>query len=85
LVEEGELNPGPIEETAKVAHSLIDVWRSQPLALALIVLSFALVGLLYYQSSAFTVQRRENAALFIKLQAEVQQLLARCVVPGGPG
>jgi hypothetical protein len=73
-----------MEEAGKVAHSLIDVFKQQPLALALIILSFALIGLLYFQSAAFTQQRRENVALFVQVQKDVQNLLSQCIIPPPP-
>jgi hypothetical protein len=71
----------PIQTTGKVAIGFMDAMKSNPLVLALIVISFSLVGLLYLQSIQFTNQRRENVALFIKVQSDVQQLLAQCIVP----
>jgi hypothetical protein len=71
----------PVRESAEVAMSFMDSMKTQPLALALVVMNFALVGFIFVQSSQFTDQRRENVALFIKVQTEVQQLLAKCVIP----
>jgi hypothetical protein len=78
------VNPGPIEETGKAVHSFMDIMRTQPLALALVVMNFGLIGFTYYQASTFTTQRRENVALFVDIQKEVQKLLSQCIVPGGP-
>jgi membrane-anchored glycerophosphoryl diester phosphodiesterase (GDPDase) len=60
---------------------VIEALKSQPLMLGLLLVIFALIGLLYFQSSSFTTQRRENVALFIDVQKEVQKLLSQCIVP----
>lgn len=75
---------GIVNETSKQVGSFLDIMRQQPLVLALIILSFALIGLLYLQSVQFTSQRRENVALFVKVQGDVQALLAQCVIPPRP-
>jgi len=55
--------------------------KDQPVVLALCVMNFSLIGLLYYQSSLFNTQRQENVKLFIQVQGEVQKLLSQCIVP----
>jgi hypothetical protein len=67
-----------------VATSFLDAMRGMPLVLALIVVSFALIGLLYYQAATFNAQRQDNVKLFVQMQAEVQKLLSQCIVPA-PG
>jgi hypothetical protein len=74
----------PVEQSAKVAIGFMDAMKSQPLSLALVVMNFALIGFIYIQSAQFTDQRKENVALFVKVQGEVQQLLAKCVIPPNP-
>ena len=46
----------PIQTTGKAAAGIVDALKGQPLVLALIVIAFALVGLLYYQSAMFNTQ-----------------------------
>ena len=74
----------PMQTTGQAAMGFMDAMKSQPLALALVVLSFALIGLLYFQSAQFTTQRKENVALFVEVQREVQKLLSQCLVPPPP-
>jgi len=69
------------EQVGKAAGSFIDAMKGQPLALALVVMNFALIGFVYYQNAAFTTQRSENVKLFIQVQSEVQKLLSQCVIP----
>jgi hypothetical protein len=71
----------PLEETAKVATGFIDTMKTQPLALALCVMNFALIGFIYYQSNQFNTQRQDNVKLFLDVQKEVQKLLSQCIVP----
>lgn len=68
-------------EVSKVAGGFIDAMKSQPLALALVVICFALIGFVYFQSAQFTTQRKENVALFVEVQREVQKLLSQCIIP----
>jgi len=72
---------GPIELTGKAMSEFITAMAKQPLALALAVISFALILLVYYQSSLFDAQRSANVALFIDIQKETQKLLSQCIVP----
>jgi hypothetical protein len=69
------------EQAGKVASGFLDVMKSQPLVLGLSMVIFALIGLLYFQSSQFNEQRAENVKLFIGVQGEVQKLLSQCIVP----
>jgi hypothetical protein len=78
------LNPGALEEAVKATCGIIDALKREPLALGLIVLSLALIGFIFFQTSAFTQQRRENVALFVELQSKVQDLLSKCIIPPPP-
>ena len=75
------MNPGALEEGAKAAGTLITTLGSQPAVLALIVISFGLLGYVYYESNHFYTGRQEILKAFLDQQTEVQRLLARCVVP----
>jgi cytoskeletal protein RodZ len=72
------------EEAGKVATSVLDVMRAQPLVLGLLLVIFALIGLLYFQSAQFNDQRSENVKLFMQVQGEVQRLLSQCIIPPPP-
>jgi hypothetical protein len=73
--------PTPGNVAAGAAVGFFDAMKGMPLVLALIVVSFALIGLLYYQSAMFNSQRQDNVKLFVQMQAEVQKLLSQCIVP----
>jgi hypothetical protein len=68
-------------EVGKAASGFMAIMQGQPLALSLVVMNFALLGFCYYQANAFTTQRRENVALFVQVQTDVQKLLSQCIIP----
>lgn len=74
----------PVRGSTEATMGFIDAMKSQPLALALVVMNFALIGFIYIQSSQFTTQRADNVKLFVSAQNEVQKLLAQCVIPPPP-
>jgi hypothetical protein len=65
----------------KAAGGFMEVMKSQPLSLALVVMNFALIGFVYFQSTQFNSQRVDNIKLFIQVQSEVQKLLSQCIIP----
>jgi hypothetical protein len=70
-----------VGEVGKAASGFMAVMQGQPLALSLVVMNFALIGFVYFQSSQFNTQRKDNIALFIQIQKEVQTLLSQCIIP----
>ena len=42
------MNPGPIEETGKVATGVIDALKSQPMVLGMLVFNFVLLLVVYF-------------------------------------
>lgn len=60
------------------ASSLIDALRSQPLALALVVMNLGLLGFLYYGGVVAAQQRQQELELLYRNRTEVGQLLANC-------
>lgn len=68
-------------EVGKAASGFMAVMQGQPLALSLVVMNFALIGFVYFQSSQFNKQRADNVKLFIQVQTEVQKLLSQCIIP----
>ncbi|HMF26160.1 MAG TPA: hypothetical protein VKG24_29130 [Pseudolabrys sp.] len=76
------MNPGGVvEESSKVATSLIGAMKEQPYLLASTVLNFAMIGLFAYGAVAMHDTRVREVALVYEHTKEVQELLARCVVP----
>lgn len=72
---------GLTEEGARVATGIIDSLKTQPATLAMIVISFGLLGYTFYEGHYFNTARQEMLKQFLEQQRETQQLLARCVVP----
>ena len=70
-----------VEEAGKVAVSFMEAMKTQPAVLALIVVLFAMIGFVYYQSMAFESSRRDNVAAFIKMQADMARMITQCVQP----
>jgi cytoskeletal protein RodZ len=64
-----------------VAGGFIDAMKGQPVALAMVVVILALLGLLYYQSALFSQQRADNIKMFVQTQTDVQKILTQCIVP----
>lgn len=75
------MNPGLTEEGAKIAGGLIDSLKTQPATLAMIVISFGLLGYTFYEGHTFNTQRQEMLKTFVEFQKQTQELLSRCVVP----
>lgn len=76
------MNPGLTEEGAKIATGLVDSLKTQPATLAMIVISFGLLGYTWYEGHSFNAQRYEMVKTFVDFQKQTQELLSRCIVPG---
>jgi len=65
------MNPGAVEEGSKVAQSVVDALRAQPIALALIVMNIIFVGVggfaAYYLNIRTTARYEAQDALIHKL------------------
>ena len=70
-----------MERTGKLAENFLDIMKAQPTILGLLVVIGALIGFIYYQGVSFNTQRKDNVALFVDVQREVQKLLSQCIVP----
>jgi hypothetical protein len=75
------MNPGITEEVGKAAGGVIDAMKSQPLALALVIMNCALLGLFFYVTSTIAKQREREVALMYADQKEIRELVSRCMVP----
>lgn len=70
---------GVTEEAAKAAGGFMTIMGTQPLALALVVMNFVLLGYVFYQGTSTTTQRRETTDLIIGWQKETDKLMVNCV------
>jgi hypothetical protein len=75
------VNPGPVDEAGKVAGGIVDSLKNQPLSLALVLMNCVLLLYLFYEAHNTTAARLDAVKSVLEMQREVQQLLARCVVP----
>ena len=82
------MNPGITEEVGSTARSVIKVLESQPLALAMILSNFLLLGFVWYSNAENNShwtreneQRAKNAQNFANYARDTSVLLSRCVVP----
>jgi hypothetical protein len=73
--------PGIIEEGEKLAGEVVHVFNRTPLVLSLVLMNFALLGYIYYDSIAQKNLRSENIKLYIDQISEVHEILSKCVVP----
>ena len=67
---------GPLDEAGKAASGFMDAMKSQPLALALVVMNVALLALFY------TIIRSAEArqVRIVEQQKQLVELLAKCMV-----
>jgi hypothetical protein len=71
-------SPGAAEEGVKVAGSIVDALKTNPALLALIVLSFGMLGFTFYEAQLFSAQRGDLLKVMIEQQRETSVLLAQC-------
>jgi len=65
---------GPTE----IAASVVDSLKSQPLALAMVLMNLGLLGFLYYSGVVAHSERAEEMKLMYENRATVAKLLAEC-------
>ena len=82
---------GPVEEGSKTVNTVVESLKTQPLALALVVMNIALLALFYYIASRVSeTHRREMEAIYLEHKEaseallrehrEVREMLAHCVM-----
>jgi hypothetical protein len=69
------MNPGAVEETSKAVGGFFDIMRGSPMALALVVMNFALLGYLFWSG-------KETLSMAYKAQNSTQLLLDKCIDKG---
>lgn len=78
------MNPGGIvEETGKVATGVVDAMKNQPMVLALIVFNAIIIMGIYFAVTDQRKHQQEIVKLLIANADKAQDLLAKCVIPGG--
>lgn len=67
-----------VHEAGETARSTIEVFKSQPLLLAMVLMNFALLGFLYYTGVTNNKSRARELELLYQNRKEVGQLLIEC-------
>lgn len=71
------------EQIAKVAGTVVDSLKTQPLCLSLVLINAGLIGFLYYQGMSNNSERKSEFDMLYRNRREVSVLLARCNWPEG--
>ena len=69
-----------LEEGGKAVNSFMEAMKNQPLALALCVMNFMLLGFLYYGGVNAHKEREREMELLYENRKFVGELLARCTM-----
>lgn len=69
------------QEGAKVATSIVDAMRAQPLMLAVIVLNAIIITLVYFAITSNRDHQHEIMKALVEQSTKSQELLSRCIVP----
>jgi len=69
------MNPGAVEEGAKVASGVVDALRAQPIALALIVMNIIFVGAVSAGAYALNIRTTQR---YEAQDALIHKLLDQC-------
>ena len=72
---------GPVEEGAKVAHTLIDSMKSQPMTLALVLFNLLFATLVFLGSKDFRANQLKLMSMMIELTGKSQDMLSKCIIP----
>jgi uncharacterized membrane protein affecting hemolysin expression len=72
------MNAGPIEESAKVAHGIVDALKAQPAVLALTVANIAMLVFIFFALNSAAKFRDTMLKQNAEQLSELAQLLATC-------
>ena len=73
------MNAAIHEEVGKQVGGFMDIMKSQPLSLALVVMNFMLCAFLFYSNSQVLTQRKEALDQIVAWQRATDQVMASCV------
>jgi hypothetical protein len=74
------MSPGAAEEMGKVATGFIDTMKTQPLALALVLMNAGLMVLFWFILDRFDKQNTHREELVRQEQKEIRDMLSKCKV-----
>lgn len=72
---------GPVEEASKVATSVVDTMKNQPMTLALVIFNLLFAILVFLGSKDFRANQLKLMSMMIEMTGQSQQLLAKCIIP----
>lgn len=75
------MTPGPVEEAGKVATGFMEVMKTQPLALALVLMNIALLGLFWFIIDRIDDRNASRDKIVHEDQMQIRELLSKCIVP----
>lgn len=75
------MTPGPVEEAGKVATGFMEVMKTQPLALALVLMNIALLALFWFIIDRIDTRNASRENIMHEEQMQIRDLLSKCVVP----
>lgn len=73
------MTPGITEEVGRQVGGFMDIMRSQPLSLALVLMNVLLVAFLFYSGAQTLAQRADMTNLIVAWQRDTDKLMASCV------
>jgi hypothetical protein len=73
--------PGAVEETSKVASSLIESMKHQPMVLALVIFNLMFAILVFLGSKDFRANQLKLMSMMIELTGKSQEMLGKCIIP----
>jgi len=73
---------GAIEEGGKVAESIVDALKREPISLALVLMNVALLLIFFYVAQKSSETRAHEVNMIYENQKHTAELLAHCVDPG---
>jgi chromatin segregation and condensation protein Rec8/ScpA/Scc1 (kleisin family) len=73
------MNAGITEEVGKQVGAFMDIMRSQPLSLALVMMNVLLIAFLFYFNSQVLTQRSAAVDQIVAWQRGTDTLMASCV------
>src|SRR5262249_50232233 len=82
LLLESEQMAGAVEEGGKVATSIIDALKQEPISLALVLMNVALLLMFFYVAQRSAQTRASEVGVIYENQKHPSELLAHCVDPG---
>lgn len=73
------MNPAVHEEVGKQVGTFMEIMKSQPLSLALVIMNFLIVAYLFYAGAQQLEQRASAMQMIVNWSKETDKILGSCV------